>query len=384
MRYNELRPNSYWLRCAAHFATAARSDSFHLHPESDARRVHKRLWWGILFRDRILSLCLRRPTTIELDPELSDEQHFLRVADFQSEIGHSQVHDEETQLQLIEVAAATCRFVQCITTPLRTLYRYEHLHQRTQAFFESAPAALADIDIGLQALATWHTRTTELFPSPVTLDNTADAVSIFVNMLFCYHASVVFALNLQRVLLHETIPSCKPLVNIQAAADHLKSAMDDFEMPLQELVQARLAQYLPISVSALLTLPLTLQAINLTAARGAGIQESRQHRRLELFVRVLEAQRLHFHGSDFISEVQDNIVAYAKDEQLLSIGGRDRDMRNLSSTQGQTRQHIQWPELVLRRPRPLLRILFRLDHTLCTGSISPQNVFLSELPPELR
>lgn len=132
---NKFRINSLWLSHAIRFARIAKADTYHRFREDEPARSKalKRLWWGCLFRDRVISVGVRRSLQVDFDPswESSDhtarlqEQHLLQADDFSTELGQSPVHGLETQLRIIEMINCTCRLVYCLSKPLKVLYSYE-------------------------------------------------------------------------------------------------------------------------------------------------------------------------------------------------------------------------------------------------------------------
>lgn len=220
--YDILRVNTFWLVRAAHFARIAGADKFHLLPDGYRTKQLKRVWWGVLFRDRILSLGLRRKTTVQMDRVLDEEKFQLNVEDFEADLGHSIVHDRATQLRITEIAVSTCSLVSKVTPALDLLYHYESAGDRIRTVGGSIPNLVADIQHCIDGLETWYISTMQKFP-----DRSDESVCIFANMLFCYHSSAVFALNLLRVLLHETVPEARNHIDMDACLEASVEAIND-------------------------------------------------------------------------------------------------------------------------------------------------------------
>jgi hypothetical protein len=191
-------------------------------------------------------------------------------------------------------------------------------------------------------------------------------------MMFSYHAAAVFGLNTYLLLLHEVFPTSRTLFSLDEAKEALEVANNDVSRRTQELVQVRLVKYLPISASAVLALPLTLQAINVAAARGTGM-EAVEVRKLDVFTRTLKSQQQNFDGSDFCADILTNITAYAQDDAKFvssMMTWRDNKDVNGSSVAGQNGQNkikLDWGNLVFKRPRLFLRLVLYIDHAFCTG-----------------
>lgn len=389
--YNRLRVNSYWLSNATRFAKIARADAHHKLRERDPNRskLLKRLWWGVICRNHILSLGLRRACQINLDPPgWREEESILNIDDFQSELGFSLVHDLDTQHRIVDLVSNTCRLMQSLENALK-LYRFEALEDRLEAASKDFKATVSDIYKSLAELRRWHDQAVRQFPFPIALDDAHETptICVYANMMFCYYSSAVFALNQHLILLSEVFPQCRTFFTTDDAREALETANDDIGRRVQEFVQVRLVKYLPISASAFIAIPLVLQAINVTAARGT-TNEGIENRRLEIFTRTLRSQQENFDGSDFCAEVLNNLVSYAKDDEKL-VGsmsnwrdGKDGHANGVAalSMPGSSKVKLDWANLVHKRPCFFLRLMLYLDHALCTGGPPSDDDF----PPVLR
>lgn len=384
--YNIMRLNTYWVTCAMRFATIARADSYYRIRDPIRSRLLKRLWWGVIFRDRILSLGLRRKLQVQMESDWIDtDKHILVAEDFQNELGQSPVHDTETQLRVVEVLGSTCRLVQCLSRACDILYRHEHLDDRVDSISKSLPATVAGIQRCLESLRSWHDHAIRLFPFPISLDDAHETICVYANMMFSYHAAAVFGLNTYLILIREILPAAKNLFSLEEAHEALQIANNDVARRTQELVQVRLVQFLPISASAILALPLILQAINVSAARGTGM-EAVEIRRLDVFTRTLRTQQQSFDGSDFCADVLGNVVAYAQDDAKFVSSmsnwrenGKDTNGSASLSNGSQQKIKLDWGNLIYKRPRLFLRLVLYLDHAFSTGGPPQDDDFPAEL-----
>lgn len=380
------RLNSYWVTNAIRFAKIARADAYWNVQDPVRSKLLKRLWWGVVFRDRILSLGLRRSLQFDLDPTWAEgEKHILTAEDFQCELGRSPVHDGDTQLRIIEVIGATCRLMLCLSNASRILYRYEHLDERLDNASKVIAPTVAAIQRCLETLRQWHDSTIRLFPFPVSLDDAHETICVYANLMFSYHSAAVFGLNTYLILIREIFPTAKTLFSLEETRESLEGAHNDVARRVQELVQVRLVKFLPISASAVLALPLVLQAINVAAARGSGL-EAAEIRRLDVFTRTLKTQQQSFDGSDYCADILANVVAYAQDDSKFVNSmtawrdGKDANGRPATSRQSQNKIKLDWANLVYKRPRLFLRIVLYLDAAFSRGG-PPQD---ADFPSELR
>lgn len=370
---------------AARFARMAGADTFHLAEDETRKKTLKRLWWGILFRDRILSLGLRWTPQVALNPRFKNSEYFLDAEDFSQDLGRSHVHDEDSQIRIIDIVTSTCSLVCKLTPALDVLYRHERVRERVADISNAVQTNITDVRNCLDGLHRWYERTIPIFPEPISLDDTHDSICIYANLLFCYYSSAVYALNLHRILIFVTIPASREHVSLENCREGSLSAMQDVGKRTQELVQARLAQFLPISASAYMALPLLLQAVDVAAVRGTEL-EAAETRKLDIFSRVLKSQEQVFDGSRFCREILSNIVAYAQnDERFFDWVAAWRDERGSNghianrTDRPARKTKFGWADLILKRPHLYLRLLLNLDFALCTGSAPKEADLLPEI-----
>lgn len=124
--HNKLRVSSSWLLHAVRFARISRADCYYIFLDDDPQKAKmcKRLWWAILFRDRILSLGNRRSLQVHIDADsvwYEQDTHVLQPSDFDSELGQSPNHNLETQLCISKYANRSCldsdAWLTCVANP---------------------------------------------------------------------------------------------------------------------------------------------------------------------------------------------------------------------------------------------------------------------------
>ncbi|CAK1368309.1 Cutinase transcription factor 1 beta [Cercospora beticola] len=392
---SRLQINVGWLIHAHRFAKLAGADSFHRRIEDDRPTavLLKRIWWGVLFRDRILSFGFRRSLQVHLEDDsvwLNDNS-VLNAGDFESELGQSPIYDTETQLKNIEVLSALCRLISRLLGPLKLLYQYNMLDGRLQPASIDLPATITAIKAHLVSLRIWHDDTIEKFPFPVSLDDVHETLCIYVNMLFIYHASIKFALHMHLILIHDSLPGSHALLQIEDSHRELQIANTDLGRRFQEMVQLRVMKDLPITAIPFLAPPLILQAINVTASRGLRT-ESNEARHLDIFTRTLKSQQGRYDGSEFLIDVLNNVISYAQQNEDLTTsmntwrksssgddGPSNRDHNSDDSRQNPVRR-LDWNTMVRKQPKLLLRLMFHLDYALRTWGVPQEKHF----PPSLR
>jgi hypothetical protein len=169
---------------------------------------------------------------------------------------------------------------------------------------------------------------------------------------------------------------------MQECEEALERTNNDIARRVQELVQVRLINYLPISANPIIGPPLILQAINVIAARGTRLEPA-ECRKFDVFTRTLQSLQSRFDGSDFISELMSNIIAYAREDESL-VNSMSDWRKNATTTYslasaGGNRIKAGWNNLVHQRPRLFLRLMVHLDYALCTGGPPAEKDFPEEL-----
>ncbi|KAF2165242.1 hypothetical protein M409DRAFT_67490 [Zasmidium cellare ATCC 36951] len=342
-----LRVNSSWLTHTIRFAKIARANSHQRFEQTDPNkaRLLKRIWWGVIFRDRILSLGTRRSLQLDLESHSSEEDILTADENF-SELGNSPVHHTEAQLRIVQLLSAMCRAMPCIAKATKILYNLEGIDDRVAFITEAKLAAtIQSVQHALEALQMWHDETIPIFPFPVSLDgeDAPETLCLYVNMLFIYHSAATFALNVYLLLIYESFPASRSLFDIEDCREALEHANSDVSRRTQEMLQMRVIRYLPISATPLIAPPLILKAIN-----------------LDIFTRALKSQQERFEGADYCKRGGSSL-------ETPSIGQRNR-------------VKLDWGNLIYKRPQLFLRLMLHLDHALCTGGPPVERDF----PPGLR
>lgn len=183
------RKNTQWLAQGVFFARMAHADRYYSPANESKGRAHvatlKRLWWCCLLRDRILPLGLRR--TLQID-HIEPEMDFLSASDFASELGNSRVHqDPAIQAQIFSIIRLTCKLAHALTQPMCAMFRVESFEERAWISADALSRQLQEMRGCIKRLQSWYEEANRLFPSPISLGDTDEAVTTFANMLFVYY-----------------------------------------------------------------------------------------------------------------------------------------------------------------------------------------------------
>lgn len=260
------------------------------------------------------------------------------------------------------------------------------LEDRLDAASRSLRSTILDIQKSISLLRTWHDETITKFPFPVSLgdsDEGHEAICVYANMMFCYSAAAIFALNTYLLLIYEMITASRPFFEedlVEECEEALEVSNTDIARRIQELVQVRLVKYLPISVNPIIGPPLALQAINVAASRGTRL-EAVERRKLDVFTRTLQSLHERFNGTAFFAELMHNIIGFASDDEALTRSMTDwrknGSCKSAPARPGQIK--VGWNNLVHQKPRLFLRLMMHLDHAVCTGGPPQEKDFPAEL-----
>lgn len=180
-------PSTPWLSIAVHHAKDAEAHRFmEFDMKSEEHATRKRLWWGCIIRDRLLSLGMRRGIHImpaDFDFSLNST---LGPHDLRGELGRSMVYDPEVKECLSEVLGLLAELCIVLTDILDLAFPIEdslnQCHHR--------PESLLRLDKSRAGLRKWYHDATSLFPSlfaPSEENKQNDSVVLYVTLLRMYY-----------------------------------------------------------------------------------------------------------------------------------------------------------------------------------------------------
>ncbi|KAF5667234.1 cutinase transcription factor 1 beta [Fusarium heterosporum] len=118
----EPHAGSTWLAIGIQNAIVAQAHTFQAISTNTARkRSIKRLWWSLFWRDRIVTLGLRKP--LQITPSSFDASlEPITVEDLADEMDHSVVYNLITKRQLADILKVQCRLAVLLTDILSICY----------------------------------------------------------------------------------------------------------------------------------------------------------------------------------------------------------------------------------------------------------------------
>ncbi|KAK1249369.1 hypothetical protein MKX07_002885 [Trichoderma sp. CBMAI-0711] len=404
--------NTYWMVNAIHYARCARADQYHTLSDDNPRKPHlKRLWWGCILRDRILSLSLRRPLNIGCD-EFDFSLPGLSLADFADEIEVSTVYDRPTKQILAHMMAAFCELIIPLNKALTILHPAAGPKTVTlETDIQKETDACAET---LRLLDVWYQKTRERFEISTPSIGVHKSLTMFTKMTFIYYYSARASLCYHMMLLSVSSPSHasdqKHDLQIQAEMD---SALKGITGIFMHLARLGVVQYLPNTFVALSAIPLIWQVLD-AKILNTGTLAADNKRDLMVYTNVMNKFRSLHENADNVLKFIKQIIAHIQTTESVDMtqpdslsappsetyfppellsnfaqGGKpqqqqqqqqqevDSKKRNIGGIDGLTRGGPQskWAKLFAGNPRTYLRIALTIQHSLSSGHFPSEEDF---------
>ncbi|PVH75443.1 hypothetical protein DL98DRAFT_427572 [Cadophora sp. DSE1049] len=392
-RHHTRRTNTFWLGIAIQNTKLALAQYCRYSHQSIQRIICKRLWWCCVVRDRSLALGLRVPLQITPDC-LEANIDMLTSHNLQSDIEHSKVYSSGTKRLLVDLFVGQCELAVKLTRVIMLSYPTNERSPSMQTVEDEHKLGedLAAVEEAKSGLAVWYESAMRRFPTPAGLGDTDPSIVLYTNLLYIIFYSGRLALGHYEILLSQsgavqddvlTMPSkgerCMIQDSITSIAEHTK-----------ELVQLRLARYLPFNAMALITLPLVLHAVDVAISPSESLMALKQHR-LNIFLELTKIHGLQYDGLQLIREVIHKTVACIKfkntrmDSWPFAIQNAHPPQKQPSSLLEAPEQSqvsiCEWGEMVSIQPRCYLRLALTIDLAFSRGKF-PDNadfpVYLQE------
>ncbi|PVH72074.1 hypothetical protein DL98DRAFT_470857 [Cadophora sp. DSE1049] len=383
-RHHTRRTNTFWLAIAIRNTKLARSQYSRYDHHSVQQIVCKRLWWCCVVRDRSLALGLRVPLQITPDC-LEEDINMMTFHNLQSDIEHSKVYSSDTRRLLVGLFVGQCELAVKLTSVIMLAYPTNERSPclRTGEDEHKLDEDLAAVQKAKSELAVWYESAMRRFPTPAGLGDTHPSIVLYTNLLYIMFYSGRLALGHYEILRSQRgafsdnvleMPleeeCCMIQDSIISIADHTK-----------ELVQLRLARYLPFNTIALITLPLVLHAVDVAISPSESLMALKQHR-LNIFLAIIKIHGLQYDGLQLIREVINKTVACIKYKNtqmdswpfaIQNASPLQQQPSSLSEAPQQSQESISdWKKMVSIQPRCYLRLALTIDLAFSRGHF-PEN-----------
>ncbi|CAH0056768.1 unnamed protein product [Clonostachys solani] len=412
------KPNTSWLSLAIQHAKSAEAHHYASMPVFSAethplqhrkQNILKRVWWCCIIRDRTLGLLMRRPIQITREHFDFEASPVLGFPDLTGEFGRSQVYGPDTKRWLAEILVQLVELYVVLTDIIVLVFPLDDTPGWGR---DMAPEDVDRIRECKMALRRWYKDATLRFPmsgrggqtqqqrqqqqvdssmpSSSSSSRRHGSVILYTNLMYMYYHSTRVVLCHHEVL-HLAIIQAMPrkegsnnnitrdLSIIYENRHELQDAASGVTECLKELVQLKLARWLPISAVACTALPLVLNILDVKLSSRQQQQEEtgggnldrnaaaalKQHR-LNILIEAMRTYQPQYDGVDWVSEIVRHIVNLA---QIDGSAGEDG-----AGSQQQT-GITDWTDILASNPSSYLRLALALDLSLSKGRLPEDGDF---------
>ncbi|KAI1342803.1 fungal-specific transcription factor domain-containing protein [Xylariaceae sp. FL0016] len=410
------KPNSAWLGSAIQNAKSAEAHLYSAMPtfspltdpvQYKKQNTLKRLWWCCIIRDRILPLGMRRSIQITRSHFDLDANAGLGYIDLADEVNRSKVYNAETKRCLIEIFVQLGELCSVLTDLLTLVFPLDDAPGWGRRNGSEDDAKVKECKI---ALRRWYKGASLRFPmfggGSVARKSTGngkqyqhDSVILYTNLMYMYYHSARAALchhEVLQLMVASTSPNLnsnlREFSNIYENRHELQDASSGVTECLKELVQLRLARWLPISAVASTALPLVLHIIDVKLSSHhnslKGQQALKQHR-LNILIEAMKTYQPQYDGVDYISETIRHIINLAQldppsNADLLPLQHEGGHGHGHGSGGGgglhQQPAIADWTDILASQPGCYLRLAMTMDISLSKGRLARE----SDFPVKLR
>ncbi|KAG5758645.1 hypothetical protein H9Q72_013225 [Fusarium xylarioides] len=292
------RTNSILLATAIQYAQGAEADQFHKRPDQDSDMTNgmKRLWWCCIVRDRILPLGVRRQLHItSINPALDH----LTEQDFEKEILGSQVYSAQTKRSLVQLFISLCELAVPFTSVVQTVYGMgQSAADAISPMIEHQKQIEESIRFCKMSLDAWFDKATIQFPTPAGIISPEKSLVLYTNLMYIYYYSARVALyQYEAFVVSLTSPGPGMDDKLHQTRLQLEDATLGITDNLKELVQLKVARFLPVSIIAYAALPLVLHILDVKLAKLPS-QTARKQGRLNIYMEAMKGLQNLYDGVD--------------------------------------------------------------------------------------
>ncbi|KAK7223893.1 hypothetical protein V2G26_011896 [Clonostachys chloroleuca] len=404
------KPNTSWLSLAIQHAKSAEAHHYASMPVFSAethplqhrkQNILKRVWWCCVIRDRTLGLLMRRPIQITREHFDFETSPVLGFPDLVGEFGRSQVYSPDTKRWLAEILVQLVELYVVLTDIIVLVFPLDDTPGWGR---DMAPEDVDRIRECKMALRRWYKDATLRFPmsgrgggqqqqqqvdsSLPSSSRRHGSVILYTNLMYMYYHSTRVVLCHHEIL-HLAIIQAMPrkeggsnitrdLSIIYENRHELQDAASGVTECLKELVQLKLARWLPISAVACTALPLVLNILDVKLSSrqqqqaGGNLDRNaaaalKQHR-LNILIEAMKTYQPQYDGVDWVSEIVRHIVNLAQ----IDDGSAGEDG---TGGQQQTNGITDWTDILASNPSSYLRLALALDLSLSKGRLPEDGDF---------
>ncbi|KAK6859768.1 fungal specific transcription factor domain-containing protein [Apiospora arundinis] len=390
------KSNSTWLSAAIQHAKNAEAHHYSALPtfspiinplQYKKQNVLKRLWWCCIVRDRILPLGMRRSLKITRSHFDFSSSPAFGYRDMADEVERSHVYDPATKKCLVEMFVQIVELCSVLTDLIMMVFPLDDSPGWGKKI---GPDETVKVRECKQALRRWYSSTTQKFPmfggcsSPRTnvtrgKGHHHDSVILYTNMMYMYYHSSWVALSHHEIL-QTAVTAVTPNLtsnlrefsSIYENRHELQNAASGVTECLQELIQLKLARWLPISAVPCTALPLVLHIIDVKLSsfrqNKTSPEELVKQNRLNVLVEAMKTYTPQYDGCDYVSETIRHIMTLAQLDTPTPLPA--------AST---TSTISNWTDILASQPGCYLRLAMTMDLSFAKGRLPEESDFPASL-----
>ncbi|KAI1129246.1 hypothetical protein F5Y10DRAFT_238865 [Nemania abortiva] len=400
------KPNTAWLGVAIQNAKSAEAHIYSAMPtfspvaeplEYKKQNSLKRLWWCCVFRDRLISLGMRRSIQVSRAHFDVDSNRSLGYSDLANEVGLSKVYNSETKRRLIEIFVQLGELCSVLTDLLTLVFPLDDVPGWGRQHGAEGAEKIRQCKV---ALKRWYNAATLRFPVFGASSKTTgekhlqhDSVILYTNLMYMFYHSARAALCHHEVL-QAAMASASPNLNsgvrgfsnVYESRYELQDAACGVTECLNELIQRRLARWLPISAISCTAMPLVLHIIDVKLSSqnkrsGATPDERRRtalkQQRLNVLIEAMKTYQPQYDGVDYISETIRHIVNLAQIDPPNNTNSSSITSASIPQDPADGMQPVisDWTDILASNPGSYLRLSMTMDISISKGRLAKETDF---------
>ncbi|KAF4988282.1 hypothetical protein FDECE_15113 [Fusarium decemcellulare] len=360
---------SLWLSTGIQNAIVAQTHTFQAPGTSSAqKRRNKRLWWSLYWRDRVLTLGLRKP--LQITPSSFNVQlELIGQEDLKDEAHRSAVYDPKTKKHLAEIINFQCRLGILLTQVLAITYGPSSFDPTYS--LDHFDRTLSQIRTARSRLARWKEQAEAAFYVFLGDGHIHRSLTLFSSLIYIYAYAAQIALGNHEAMILERMQKGVTVLDdsaLKSIGEELSRATTETTRLVRLIVRQGLTQHLPISMIAYIAFPLMLSSLDDKISPDTQTESDRALSRYHAHAMHLCSKR--FEGAEDISRMITQIL------QSTPI------QLPLRSTQPVSRKRPAEPNAVVSNPsskaparrldeifvtKLYMRLRLSLDYALVTG-----------------
>ncbi|KAG8668177.1 hypothetical protein FPOAC2_10063 [Fusarium poae] len=369
-QFSSVEPHagSTWLAIGIQNAIVAQAHNFQAPGAStDHKKKRKMLWWSLFWRDRVVTLGLRKPLQIT-SSSFNVNIEPVTAHDLVDELNCSSVYDRGTKKYLADILTFQCRLAIILTEILSICYG-PNAFDLTYSL-DNFDRTLTRVRTAQMDLDNWRNEAEQTVKPFLSRPDVHRSTTLISSVIYIYaHAAQIALGNHEAMMIEQRQKGVSILDDsvLRGIGKSINSATTETTKLVRFIVQEGLTQHLPISAIAYIAFPLMLSSLDeILSPRDRGTDHEELLSKYHAQAMHLCSQR--FEGAVDISRMITQIVQSTP----IQLPLRPRSTKSESQSRPTTEESITpkgltayWDDLFVTRNYMKLRL--SLDYALITG-----------------